>query len=112
VTPSFNEPYTAVIFTAQRTGADPEGYDATAVEMERLAGEQPGFLGIDTARNRDGFGITVSYWRTDDDARAWKAVAEHVDAQRNGRANWYSSYELRVATVTRSYSFDREHDAP
>lgn len=93
-------PYTAVIFTSLRTEGD-NGYAATAAEMERLAREQPGFLGIESARS--GLGVTVSYWRTDDDARAWKRVAEHVEAQRRGRGEWYSAYEVRIATVTRAY---------
>ena len=93
-------PYTAVIFTSLRTDVD-DGYAEASAEMERLAREQPGFLGIESARS--GLGITVSYWRTDDDARAWKRVAEHVAVQRRGRSEWYSEYEIRVATVTRAY---------
>ena len=93
-------PYTAVIFTSVRTEVD-DGYGETSAEMERLAGEQPGFLGIESARG--DVGITVSYWRGEDDARAWKRVAEHVVAQRRGRSEWYAAYEVRVATVTRAY---------
>jgi heme-degrading monooxygenase HmoA len=94
-------PYTAVIFTSVRTdGGEPE-YQAASVELERLAAEQPGFLGVDTAR--DGIGITVSYWRDDAAARSWKRVARHLVAQRLGRERWYSDYRVRVATVTRDY---------
>ena len=93
-------PYTAVIFTSLRAEVD-NGYGETSAEMERLAREQPGFLGIESARS--GLGITVSYWRTDEDARAWKRVAEHVEAQRRGRSEWYAAYEVRIATVTRAY---------
>lgn len=93
-------PYTAVIFTSVRTEGD-HGYAEASAEMERLARRQPGFLGIESARS--GVGVTVSYWRTEDDARAWKRVAEHVEAQRRGRREWYAEYEVRVATVTRAY---------
>ena len=93
-------PYTAVIFTSVRTEHD-SGYGEASAEMVRLASEQPGFLGMESAR--DGVGITVSYWRTEDDARAWKRVAEHVAMQRRGRTEWYSGYEVRIATVTRAY---------
>ena len=96
-------PYTAVIFSAQRTTEDDEGYLATAARMEELARSQPGYLGIESARNRDGFGITVSYWRTPADARSWKAVAEHAAAQERGRSTWYEAYDVRVATVERAY---------
>jgi heme-degrading monooxygenase HmoA len=94
-------PYTAVIFTSVRTERDDTGYDAAADEMERLAAEQPGYLGIESAREE--LGITVSYWATAADARAWKSVAEHRLVQRRGRETWYRSYRVRVATVERDY---------
>ena len=97
-------PYTAVIFTSQRSTGNDEEYAATAARMEELAAEQPGYLGFEGARNPDGSGISVSYWRTADDARAWKQVAEHLVAQRHGIERWYSSYTVRVATVEREYS--------
>ena len=93
-------PYTAVIFTSLRTEGD-NGYAAAAARMEELAAEQPGYLGIESAR--DGVGITVSYWATEADAAAWKRIAEHAAAQRAGRERWYSQYVVRVATVTRQY---------
>jgi hypothetical protein len=43
---------------------------------------------------------------TEDDARAWKQVAEHRLARQEGRDRWYESYAVRIATVTRSYAFD------
>lgn len=99
-------PYTAVIFTSERTGADPEGYARTAAEMEALAARQPGYLGIESARDpATGLGITVSYWATEGDARAWKGVAAHAATQRRGRERWYSTYAVRVATVGRSYGW-------
>ena len=96
-------PYTAVIFTSVRTDEDAEGYAATSARMDELAAEQPGFLGVESAREQ--LGITVSYWASADDARAWKKVAEHVLAQRTGRERWYRGYRVRVATVEREYGF-------
>lgn len=94
-------PYTAVIFTSVRAEADETGYAETAEAMERLAAQQPGYLGIETARA--GLGITVSYWASAQHARAWKMVAEHRLAQQRGRDTWYRSYRVRVATVEREY---------
>jgi heme-degrading monooxygenase HmoA len=96
-------PYTAVIFTSVRTDADADGYAATADAMEQLAAQQPGYLGVESARSE--LGITVSYWATGQDARAWKAVAEHRLAQQLGRERWYRSYRVRIATVEREYGF-------
>lgn len=98
-------PYTAVIFTSIRTGDDDDGYAETAAEMERLAALQPGYLGIEAAR--EDLGITVSYWARTADARAWKQVAEHLLAQQRGRTVWYRDYRVRIATVERDYALTR-----
>jgi heme-degrading monooxygenase HmoA len=98
-------PYTAVIFTSRRTGADDQGYDAAADRMEELAAEQPGYLGIESARDAQGFGITVSYWADETAAAAWRSVAEHREVQRLGRHSWYEHYAIRIATVGRARSY-------
>jgi heme-degrading monooxygenase HmoA len=94
-------PYTAVIFTSVRTDLGADDYAATASEMDQLAAQQPGYLGVESAR--DTLGITVSYWRSPQDARAWKRVAEHRLAQQRGRSEWYAAYRVRIATVEREY---------
>ena len=81
-----------------------DGYDEMAVRMDALAAQQPGYLGIETARV-PALGISVSYWATEADAQAWKHVSEHLGAQTLGRERWYKSYTVRVATVTRQYDF-------
>jgi heme-degrading monooxygenase HmoA len=93
-------PYVAVVFTSLRTEGD-RGYAAMTARMERLAAEQPGYLGVESARA--GLGITVSYWVDEDAAKAWKQVAEHLVAQRLGRETWYADYRVRVAVVLRDY---------
>ena len=95
-------PYYAVIFSSLRTDPDPE-YGAMAERMEALAREQPGFLGVESARNE--IGITVSYWESLEAIRAWKQHAEHLVAQRMGREQWYSAYCVRVCRVEREYTF-------
>jgi heme-degrading monooxygenase HmoA len=61
-------------------------------------------LGVESARDAAGFGITVSYWRDEDSIARWKAVAAHLAAQTLGRERWYAHYELRVAKVERAYA--------
>lgn len=97
-------PYYAVIFTSVRTDVMEE-YGDTAARMVELAHGQPGFLGIETARNE--VGITVSYWESLDAIRAWKQQAEHQIAQQTGRDRWYERYKTRICKVERDYEFDR-----
>jgi heme-degrading monooxygenase HmoA len=96
-------PCYAVIFSSLRTDGDRE-YGATAQRMEELAKGMPGYLGIESARGQDGFGITVSYWRDEASIAAWRQYGEHVLAQERGKREWYAQYDIRVARVERSYS--------
>ncbi|MFD2570066.1 antibiotic biosynthesis monooxygenase family protein [Spirosoma soli] len=93
-------PYYAVIFTSLRTDID-DGYGDTAIRMVELAHQQPGFLGVESAR--DELGITVSYWESLDAIRSWKQHAEHRLAQERGRKLWYETYKTRICKVERDY---------
>ncbi len=104
MTPLAGTPYFAVIFVSERTNGD-AGYGSMASRMEELAREQPGYLGIDSARS--GIGITVSYWRDLESIRMWKGQVEHLGAQAQGRAEWYQGYTVRVCRVEYEYGFER-----
>lgn len=93
-------PYYAVIFTSLRTDGD-DGYQSMAKAMEELAATQPGYLGIESARNETG--ITISYWKTAEDIKSWKANTSHQMAQKLGREKWYLDYKVRICLVERDY---------
>ena len=96
-------PYYAVIFTSIRTDIE-AGYGDTAVKMMQLAAQQPGFLGVESARE-GALGITVSYWQDEASIQAWKNQMDHMAAQQAGQNKWYEQYHVRVAQVERAYSF-------
>ncbi|MDO9454335.1 MAG: antibiotic biosynthesis monooxygenase [Stagnimonas sp.] len=95
-------PYYAVIFCSQRPDAD-DGYVEMADQMAELATTMPGYLGRESARGSDGFGITVSYWQDEVAIANWKANMDHKAARDYDRTRWYEHYELRVAKVERAY---------
>lgn len=95
-------PYYAVIFTSNRTEID-DGYSEMAARMISLAKQQPGFLGVESAR--DEVGITVSYWSDLESIKRWKMNVDHQEAQRLGHEKWYSSFRTRIALVEREYGF-------
>lgn len=98
------KPYYAVIFTSTRTEGD-NGYGQMAEEMEKLARQQPGFLGFESAR--DGLGVTISYWESLEAIANWKANMDHRVAQKNGIKKWYSWYKVRICKVEREYEFTK-----
>ncbi|RUM53156.1 MAG: antibiotic biosynthesis monooxygenase [Marinomonas sp.] len=93
-------PYYAVIFTSVRTAGD-NGYGEVADKMVTLAEQQPGFLGMESAREE--VGVTVSYWQDLDSIKQWKQNVEHLGAQKMGREQWYETFKVRIAKVERDY---------
>ena len=98
-------PYYAVIFTSKKKQYA-DDYDQTAERMKELSKDQPGFLGISSARNADGNGITVCYWDSLEAIKNWKANNEHQYAQEMGKKEWYESYSIRIAKVEEEYSME------
>lgn len=97
----------AVVFASRRNAADAAGYAAAAQAMDALAARQPGYRGVDSARDVDGTGVTVSYWADEAAARAWRDHPDHAAIRDAGRAIWYDSYRVTICTVERDYAWSR-----
>ncbi|ALA42024.1 MULTISPECIES: antibiotic biosynthesis monooxygenase family protein [Paenibacillus] len=97
-------PYYAAIFTSERTEGD-GGYGVMGDKMVELAAQQPGFLGVESVRDHNGVGITVSYWESLDAIKNWKHNELHKVAQEKGKSEWYKTFGLRVSKVERDYFF-------
>lgn len=93
-------PYYAVIFSSFRTENNEEYLEMNEKLLES-ASEIDDFLGIETVRN--GFGISVSYWKSIEGIQKWKNDLQHISAKIKGREKWYEEYMMRIARV--------EHDS-
>ena len=77
--PTTKPPYYACIFTSVQNRSVPkalDGYSTLAKEMEELAKQQNGYMGIDSSS-----GITISYWKNNDAMIKWKNQVDHRAAQ-------------------------------
>ncbi|HWP50576.1 MAG TPA: antibiotic biosynthesis monooxygenase [Clostridia bacterium] len=97
-------PYYAVIFTSIRT-PDDNGYGQIGDSLMKIVSEQKGFLGAESVRGPDGFGMTISYWDSLKSIEAWKHHPPHMKAQEAGKKLWYSEYAIRVCKVERDNYF-------
>ena len=97
-------PYYAVIFTSTRTEGDHD-YAAVSDHMMQLAEKQPGFLGVEHAR--DTIGITVSYWQDLESIKNWKHQAEHTRPKPSWPRSSSPSFKVRIAKVERDYEFEK-----
>jgi heme-degrading monooxygenase HmoA len=91
-------PYYAVVFTSVRTEVH-EGYAEMAAAMAELAARQPGYLGIESAREALASpSPTGATSRRSRPGSGWSIMWP-----RNGRERWYAAYRVRVARVERDY---------
>lgn len=99
--------YYAVIFTS-KLSENTNGYHETAEKMEALAKQQPGYLGIVSARGH--IGITVSYWESLEAIHNWKQQSTHLEIQQKGRNIWYDWYDVKICKVERAYEFNSKNN--
>lgn len=96
---------TLVLFRNRLRPEATEAYGALAPEIAALAQQQPGFLSMKTFTATDGERVTIAQFESDEAVAAWRAHAEHREAQRRGRSEFYSEYTLQVCEVVRERSF-------
>jgi len=82
-----------------------EAYAPVAVRMAELAQAAPGFVSMKTFAAADGERVTVFTFDDLASVDAWRAHAEHREAQRLGRTDFYTHYELVIAEVVRTSAF-------
>ncbi len=82
---------------------DTKGYARAADHMMEAVQSQPGFIGVYTARNEEGIGITNSYWSSLDAIKGWKADKAHQAIQNKGKTVWYQWYQLQVCEIVKNY---------
>ena len=90
-----------VIFKAKIAKLDEE-YSSLAKRLRTLALEEYGCRGVTSVTEGDTE-ITISYWDSEDQIRAWNENPEHRAAQKLGRSKWYASFEVQIAEVKRMY---------
>jgi heme-degrading monooxygenase HmoA len=96
-------PYFAVVFTSINADVDHTEHVERYARLVQLASTYDGYLGIEGARNSDGTGVAVVYWKDLDSIEAWAKDPEHQVAKRKGREIWYSHYMIRISKVERAY---------
>jgi len=103
-------PYYAVIFSSRLNQDAGQDYQQMAQKMEALASTQDGYLAMESVRQPDGRGITVSYWKDSESIQVWKQNLDHLMAQEMGREQWYQQYSVSVSRVERQYGFQQSNE--
>lgn len=97
-----------VVFRSRmRADADLAAYEATSARLHELVSAHPGFVSIETFTAPDGEEVSLELFESEESVRAWRENAEHREAQRRARTEFYESYSVQVTQVLRDHSFDR-----
>jgi heme-degrading monooxygenase HmoA len=71
--------------------------------MYELAQVMPGFLSYKDFAAADGESVTVIEFDGEENLREWRNHPEHLEAQRIGREEFFSWYQIQVCRVERQY---------
>ncbi len=88
-----------------RPGVEDE-YDLVANEMSRLVRMIDGFIDERFYLADDGERVTIVRFRDLESHRIWAKYPEHLAAQRRGREEFYSWYDISVSQEKHSHHFD------
>ena len=103
--------FLTVFRNRKRADMDAPAYAADAAEMERLAGQQPGFLSFKSFVADDGEVVAISEWADEASARAWGAHPAHRAVQEKGRSAYYASYTSIACNNPRVRHFSMDDPA-
>jgi heme-degrading monooxygenase HmoA len=91
-----------VIFTSRRKLQDKDGYQEVATQLEQEVKKIPGFLSLQSVRDAERNGITISYWESKDGIMAWKKNREHANAKARA-VDWYEAFDLKIWKIEDSW---------
>ena len=93
-----------MIVTVFRSRLNPQAQDEYlrwAKRISELAASMPGYISHKGFVADDGERVTIVEFESEATQRAWAEHPEHREAQKLGRARFYTEYRLQVCEVKR-----------
>ena len=97
-----------MIITVFRSRVKPEAqeeYARWAARMGALAREMPGYISHKGFIAEDGEKVTIVEFESEGTQQAWSLHAEHVEAKKKGRRDFYVDYRMQVCSVDRETAY-------
>jgi heme-degrading monooxygenase HmoA len=97
----------AVIFRSKRQDANHELYYQHDGKLEEKIKSLPGYInhfGIRHPETRAG--VTVAYFDSLDAIDSWRKDAEHMDAKKLAKSDFYENYSVEITEVIDQYGWD------
>jgi heme-degrading monooxygenase HmoA len=90
-----------------RDDINQEEYESAAERMVELVSQMPGFVGVEGFAGADGSELTLAKFDSPEAITAWRDQPEHVRTRQRGREEFFASYDITIATVSRHYDWSR-----
>jgi heme-degrading monooxygenase HmoA len=88
-----------------RPGVDLALLERIGARMYDLATRMPGFISYKEFTAADGESVSLVEFESAETLLAWREHPEHREAQRLGREQVFSEYQIQVGTPSRTYRF-------
>jgi heme-degrading monooxygenase HmoA len=104
----------AVIFEVWPKPGHKQQYLDLAAELRPLLSSIDGFISVERFESlyEPGKMLSISFFRDEAALAQWRNVEAHRTAQAKGRAEVFSDYRLRIASVSRDYGMSDRGNAP
>ena len=94
-----------VVFRSRlREGSEAE-LGKVGMRMYELASAMPGFRSYKDFVAEDGENVSIIEFDSMENVDAWRDHPEHKEAQRRGRGEFFSEYQIQVCTPVRERTF-------
>lgn len=97
-----------IVFRSKLIEGIGDDYPKALSAMLALAHDAPGFVDVKSFRADDGERLTMVRWTDEQTLSQWRNDPRHRAIQHSGRERWYESYDMEVATITRTSHFRRD----
>ena len=97
-----------MVVTIFRNRLKPENIDeyyAWAGRMGALAKTMPGYVSHKTFTAEDGERVTIVEFADEASQRRWATQADHLEAKKKGRSDFYTEYKIQICRVERESTF-------
>jgi len=96
-----------IIFEVYPHASQKDRYFELAAQLRESLVKQPGFIQVERFQSliNEGKILSLSSWESEEAIAGWRAHAEHMVVQKEGKDRIFDSYRLRVAQVIRDYDF-------
>ncbi len=100
------------IFRSRLKSGSQQEYYELAARMGEIARTMPGYISHKGFTNEDGERVTIVEFESEEAQRLWAVHAEHLEAKKKGRKDFYAQYRILVCKVERESTYVAEPARP